>query len=71
MVKLTSQRARKSSPTEDAAAVSSSATAVTGSASQLAMDAGALGRPRSSAAEPRPPPWARPAPQSDGSLFIV
>jgi len=59
MVKLTSQRARKSSPTEDAAIASSSA-------SQLPADTSSLGRPRSSTAEPRPPPWARPIPQSDG-----
>jgi len=65
MVKLTSQRARKSSPTADTTVVSSSAMAVTGSIDQSSSaDASLHGRPRTS--EPRPPPWSWPAPQSDG-----
>ena len=66
MVKLTSQRGRKSSPTEDTPSVPPSS-APSGSTGQSPAESSAQGRPRTGG-ETRPPPWGRPATKSDGEL---
>jgi len=66
MVKLTSQRGRKSSPTEDTANVPTSATSASSTTGPPAAESGAQGRPRTTGAEPRPPPWGRPVSKPDG-----